>query len=47
VSFVDGSAFYVGEGGQNQMRLSFSLYEPAEIAEGIRRLSLAIHQFLP
>ncbi len=44
VSFVDGSAFYVGTGGRSQMRLSFSLYGPEDIAEGIRRLADAIRR---
>lgn len=42
VSFVPGAKFYTGEGGQHQLRLAFSLYEPAVLAEGVRRLGVAM-----
>lgn len=38
VSFVPGTVCYLTPGGQNQMRLSFSLYPPETITEGIHRL---------
>ncbi len=42
VSFVPGAKFYTGEGGRHQLRLAFSLYEPAMLAEGVRRLGVAM-----
>ena len=38
VAFVPGAGFYPDRTGQNHIRLSFSLNEPARIEEGIRRL---------
>lgn len=42
VAFVPGAGFYPGNGGFNQLRLSFSQNEPGRIAEGIRRLASAL-----
>jgi len=38
VAFVPGHHFYVNDGGRNTLRLSYSLLNPEEIKEGIRRL---------
>jgi DNA-binding transcriptional MocR family regulator len=40
VAFVPGGAFFHDRSGSNTIRLSYSLPEPAEIAEGVRRLAL-------
>lgn len=42
VAFVPGPAFFADGAGQETMRLSFSLAEPAEIEEGVKRLAAAI-----
>ena len=39
VAYVPGTSSYVDGGGQNTMRLSFSLATPETIDEGIRRLA--------
>ncbi|RRO20767.1 PLP-dependent aminotransferase family protein [Saccharopolyspora rhizosphaerae] len=39
VAFVPGAAFQVGEPDRATMRLSFTTFEPATIAEGLRRLA--------
>ncbi|SPT54409.1 2-aminoadipate transaminase [Actinomyces bovis] len=40
VAYVSGTAFYAGgKAGQDHLRLSFCYPEPAEIKEGVRRLS--------
>jgi DNA-binding transcriptional MocR family regulator len=39
VAFVPGGAFFHDGSGANTIRLSFSLPEPAAIAEGVRRLA--------
>jgi DNA-binding transcriptional MocR family regulator len=39
VAFVPGRAFYHDGSGANTIRLSYSLPEPDQIAEGIRRLA--------
>ena len=38
VTFVKGSDFYVGRGGEHSARLAFSFASPGEIAEGVERL---------
>ena len=40
VAFVPGGAFFHDGSGSNTIRLSYSLPEPREIAEGVRRLAL-------
>ncbi|OLZ08301.1 hypothetical protein BFX06_06770 [Sulfobacillus thermosulfidooxidans] len=47
VSFVPGTAFYAGDGGQNHIRLSFSLYPPEAITEGMKRLKQLIESVQP
>ncbi|PSR26347.1 MAG: PLP-dependent aminotransferase family protein [Sulfobacillus benefaciens] len=47
VSFIPGTAFYLGEGSQNHVRLSFSLYPPELIVEGMRRLRDLIESLRP
>ncbi|WP_020375943.1 PLP-dependent aminotransferase family protein [Sulfobacillus thermosulfidooxidans] len=47
VSFVPGTAFYVGDGGQNHIRLSFSLYPPEAITEGMKRFKQLIESVQP
>jgi 2-aminoadipate transaminase len=42
VIFVTGSAFHVDGQGQNTIRLSFATPPPADIDEGVRRLSRAL-----
>jgi len=42
VAYVPGAAAFVDGGGQNTMRLSFSLGTPEKIDEGIRRLSIVV-----
>ncbi len=42
VAFVPGQAFFADRSGANALRLSFSLADDAQIAEGIRRLGAAI-----
>lgn len=39
VAFVPGGAFFADGGGANTIRLSYSLPEPADITEGVRRLA--------
>ncbi len=39
VAYVPGTGFYADGSGRDHMRLSFSYPEPAEIAEGVRRLA--------
>jgi DNA-binding transcriptional MocR family regulator len=39
VAFVPGGAFFADGNGANTIRLSYSLPETAEIAEGVRRLA--------
>lgn len=46
VAFVPGSAFYANEPKRNTARLSFSLGEPARIAEGIERLAALLQNKL-
>ena len=46
VAFVPGSAFYATEPKRNTARLSFSLGEPARIAEGIERLAALLQNKL-
>jgi DNA-binding transcriptional MocR family regulator len=42
VSFIPGTRFYLDGGGRGQLRLAFSLYPPAELAEAARRLGAAL-----
>ena len=46
VAFVPGKAFFVGEGGENTMRLNYSNSSPELINEGIRRLARLIRPHL-
>jgi DNA-binding transcriptional MocR family regulator len=46
MAFVPGRAFFADGSGGNTLRLSFSLADPEEIAEGIRRLGAAIRAAL-
>jgi DNA-binding transcriptional MocR family regulator len=39
VAFVPGGAFFADGSGANTIRLSYSLPEPSDIAEGVRRLA--------
>ena len=39
VAYVPGAPFYPGDGGEREMRLSFSSLDEAELAEAIRRLA--------
>jgi GntR family transcriptional regulator/MocR family aminotransferase len=42
VSFTPGNAFFLGEGGEERLRLSFSSVPASRIDEGVRRLAEAI-----
>jgi 2-aminoadipate transaminase len=42
VSYVPGSRFYAGEGGDRYARLAFSLLSLEELGEGVRRLANAL-----
>lgn len=44
VTFVKGSDFYAGEGGEESARLAFSFPSVAEIGEGIRRLGRLVRE---
>jgi 2-aminoadipate transaminase len=46
VAFVPGQSFFVGEGGENTMRLNFSNSSPALINEAIKRLARLIKPHL-
>ncbi len=45
VAFVPGESFFANGGGQNTMRLNFSMMPPDRINEGIARLSHVIKRF--
>jgi DNA-binding transcriptional MocR family regulator len=42
VSFLPGTRFFAAGGGQRYLRLSFSLLNEAQLAEGARRLGQVI-----
>ena len=42
VTFVPGSDFFCGPGGENALRLAFSYESPSAIEEGVRRLASAV-----
>ena len=42
VSFVPGTDFFPGRGGESALRLAFSYESPAAIEEGVRRLASAV-----
>ena len=42
VTFVPGSDFFCGPGGESALRLAFSSESPAAIEEGVRRLASAV-----
>jgi 2-aminoadipate transaminase len=42
VTFVPGSDFFCGPGGENAVRLAFSYETPAAIEEAVRRLASAV-----
>jgi 2-aminoadipate transaminase len=46
VAYVPGRGFYAGEGGTEQMRLSFSFPPPERIREGVARLGELLHEEL-
>lgn len=46
VAFVPGEGFYVDGGGQNTMRLSFSVLTPEKIETGIKRLGEVVKRDL-
>lgn len=43
VSFLPGHLFYAGPAADDHARLSFSMYEPAQLAQAARRLGAALH----
>jgi len=47
VSYLPGARFHLGGRGANTLRLAFSLYQPAELIEGARRLGAALRANLP
>jgi DNA-binding transcriptional MocR family regulator len=42
VTFVPGSDFFCGPGGESALRLAFSYESPSAIEEGVRRLASAV-----
>jgi 2-aminoadipate transaminase len=46
VAFVPGQSFHADHGGQNTMRLNFSMMPPERIDEGVKRLGRAIERQL-
>ncbi len=46
VSYLPGERFHLDGRGANTLRLAFSLYEPAELIEGARRLGAALQASL-
>jgi DNA-binding transcriptional MocR family regulator len=42
VTYVPGTDFFAGPGGENAIRLAFSFATPTEIGEGVRRLASAV-----
>jgi 2-aminoadipate transaminase len=44
VSFLPGALFYAHAGGERQLRLAFSLFEPAVLVEAVRRLARALDE---
>ena len=46
VAFVSGSSFFCNDSGRNTMRINFSFSNPAEIKEGVKRLSEVIRKEL-
>ncbi len=44
VAFVPGESFFANGGGQNTMRLNFSMMPPEKINEGIARLGQVVKQ---
>jgi DNA-binding transcriptional MocR family regulator len=46
VSFIPGHKFCLDGRGKNSLRLAFSLYKPAELAEGAKRLAQAVKSLL-
>lgn len=46
VAYVPGKSFYPNEERRNDMRLNFTYPTPQQIFEGIRRLSLAIMEYI-
>ena len=46
VTFVPGSDFFAGAGGESSIRLAFSFVSPAEIEEGIAQLASAVRSGL-
>jgi len=45
VSFIPGASFHLDAAGQSALRLAFSLYPLAQLAEAARRLGAAAHEF--
>ncbi len=46
VAYLPGRRFYADSGGQNYLRLAFSLLAPAELEEGARRLGAVVRRAL-
>ncbi len=46
VAYLPGATFCIDGRGQNALRLSFSLYPPAELAEGVARLGRVLARHL-
>src|SRR5262245_10173205 len=46
VTFVPGTDFFAGPGGESALRLAFSYESPAAIEEGVRRLASAVRAAL-
>ena len=44
VTFVKGSDFFAGPGGESSARLAFSFAPPVEITEGVGKLASAVRR---
>jgi DNA-binding transcriptional MocR family regulator len=47
LGFITGPLFYAEPGGHDRIRLSFACHPPEAIADGMRRLGLALQRALP
>ena len=46
LAFITGPLFYAEPGGRDRIRLSFACHPPDAIADGMRRLGLALQRSL-
>ncbi len=43
VAYIPGTSYFARGDGRRNLRLAFSFLPPADLAEGIRRLSRVVH----